>query len=99
MTHRTSKVKERSMTRDLGMAIAIAAVSLVLLAGTALTPASAAGPRVNDGDNTWPGMSKPDIAGGFVTTDRPDAAAVCDIYATYCYYNGRVALPNTGRNQ
>jgi hypothetical protein len=72
-------------------------ISLALLVGTSLTPAAAAGPRASDSTD-WPGMSQPVVTGGY-SSDRPDAAADCGIYDTYCYYHGRLALDNSGRNR
>jgi hypothetical protein len=73
------------------------AISLVLFASAFLSPAMAAGPRVSDSED-WPGMSQsanPSISQGY----RPDAAAKCGVYDTYCYYSGRLSLDNSGRNR
>ena len=73
----------------------LSAISLVLLTSAVLSPAMAAGPRVSDSSD-WPGMSAtPNGSSGY----RPDAAAKCGIYDTYCYYNGRLSLDNTERNR
>lgn len=75
----------------------IPAISLGLLASAFLSPAMAAGPRVSD-SNDWPAMSQssdPRTSAGY----RPDAAAKCGVYDTYCYYNGRLSLDNSGRNR
>lgn len=75
----------------------ISALSLVLLASAFMSPAMAAGPRISD-SNDWPGMSQsvnPGTAPGY----RPDATAKCGVYDTYCYYNGRLSLDNSGRNR
>ena len=73
----------------------LSAISLVLLTSAVLSPAMAAGPRVSD-SNDWPGMSATSNgSSGY----RPDAAAKCGIYDTYCYYNGRLSLDNTERNR
>ena len=75
----------------------IPAISLTLLAGASLTSAMAAGPRVSD-SNDWPAMSQPSNNGSYAGY-RPDAAAKCSVYDTYCYYNGRLSLDNSGRNR
>ena len=75
----------------------LSTISLVLLASAFLSPAMAAGPRVSD-SNDWPGMSQsanPGTSPGY----RPDAAAKCGVYDTYCYYNGGLSLDNSGRNR
>jgi hypothetical protein len=75
----------------------LSAISLVLLTGAVLSPAMAAGPRVSDSTD-WPGMAQsagPNGSSGY----RPDAAAKCGVYDTYCYYNGRLSLDNTERNR
>jgi hypothetical protein len=74
----------------------IPAISLGLLAGAFLSPAMAAGPRASD-SNDWPGMSQP-VNGGNPSGYQPDSAAKCGAYDTYCYYNGRLSLDNSGRN-
>jgi hypothetical protein len=71
----------------------ISAISFVLLAGAFLSPAMAAGPRTSDASD-WPDMSQ-SASPGY----RPDAAAKCGTYDTYCYYNGRLSLDNSGRNR
>ena len=71
----------------------ISAISFVLLAGAFLSPAMAAGPRASDASD-WPGMSQSANSGY-----RPDAAAKCGTYDTYCYYSGRLSLDNSGRNR
>lgn len=85
----------------------ISAVSLVLLTSAFLSPAMAAGPRASD-SNDWPGMSQSANPGDFPGArrlmkqrkiSRPDAAAKCGVYDSYCYYNGRLSLDNTGRNR
>ncbi len=73
------------------------AASLVLLATAFLSPAMAAGPRISD-TNDWPVMSQSANPGN-VAGYRPDAAAKCGVYDTYCYYNGRLSLDNSGRNR
>jgi hypothetical protein len=73
------------------------AFSLVLLASAFLSSAMAAGPRASD-SNDWPAMSQsssPETSPGY----RPDAAAKCGVYDTYCYYNDRLSLDNSGRNR
>jgi hypothetical protein len=75
----------------------ISAVSLVLLTSAFLSPAMAAGPRASD-SNDWPGMSQ-SANSGYFPGSRPDAAAKCGVYDSYCYYNGRLSLDNTGRNR
>ena len=75
----------------------LSAIPLVLLASASLSPAMAAGPRASD-SNDWPAMSQsanPGTSPGY----RPDAAAKCGVYDTYCYYNGRLSLDNSGRNR
>jgi hypothetical protein len=73
----------------------LSAISLVLLTSAVLSPAMAAGPRASD-SNDWPRMSAtPNGSSGY----RPDAAAKCGVYDTYCYYNGRLSLDNTERNR
>lgn len=78
----------------------IPAISVALLAGASLTSAMAAGPRVSD-SNDWPGMSQPSqpSSNGSYAGYRPDAAAKCSVYDTYCYYNGGLSLDNSGRNR
>jgi hypothetical protein len=75
----------------------MSAISLVLLAGAFLSPAMAAGPRTSDASD-WPGMSQ-SINSGNSSGYRPDAAAKCGVYDTYCYYNNRLSLDNSGRNR
>ena len=75
----------------------IPAISLGLLAGAFLSPAMAAGPRVSD-SNDWPGMSQ-SVNPRTETGYQPDAATHCGVYDTYCYYNGRLSLDNSGRNR
>lgn len=75
----------------------ITAISLGLLVSASLSPAMAAGPRASGG-NDWPGMSQPMYPGN-TPSYRPDAAAKCGIYDNYCYYQGRLSLDNSGRNQ
>ena len=75
----------------------IPAISLGLLASAFLSPAMAAGPRISD-SNDWPGMSQ-SVNSGTAPGYRPDAAAHCGVYDTYCYYNGGLSLDNSGRNR
>src|SRR5437868_2721271 len=87
----------REQTEDAMKKPLIAVLSLGLSVGASLSPAMAAGPRASGG-NDWPGMSAPayPIASpGY----RPDAAAKCGVYDTYCYYQGRLSLDNSGRNR
>ena len=53
----------------------------------------AAGPRASDSSD-WPGMAR--TANPYYL---PDAAAKCGVYDTYCYYNGRLSLDDSGRNR